>query len=220
MKNSSTFTTLPGLPSSTSSKSMEKRSWSVSTSLERLLQGRSPLGASQTSLPKLPELTVSKFPTFSEIVSASQDISPTRTPGLFEQLVGNPEVLLQAYLESPSDYDPELVPLVTSMMNGTQIQDLPLEDQMKLNRWTVTYAQHTSSSEPSTVSPPVESELEDPTELEMGEDPDRKFFASHRLTSPLESDELPWTGDSGGEISLENFKLPLLPEYPDGWWKP
>lgn len=189
-------------PSSASSKSTPKRSWNATSSLERMLLGRTRPDAFPSTLLRLPALPTLTFPTFDETVSPAPATSTSRT-GLFSALISDPRELLHAYLERPEAYAHELLPILLDVISGKKTPEtMSPEEAQLLDQATLTYGERKKPS-PDSNDKGTTSTL---SSLSDGDDGD-------------EDEEIPWRDGGGGEISLDNFELPLVPETVEGWWR-
>ena len=196
MSTPSTLRTLLGPPSSASSKTTEKRSWNATKSLERMLQGR-----------MRPELLPTSSPMTFERILADTYLDPTGTPAsersqasLYEALIGDPRELLSDYVERPTSYPYELLPILLLLVNQSKTyKELTDPEREILNQATMIYAERSKPSKPSSPEPPARSTLQDPDD------------------EGLEDEEVPWVPQDGAEISLEDF--PETPYMPANWWK-
>lgn len=153
-------------------------------------------------LPLLPTLpTVSDFPLKDSSETKAQG-SRRQRPGLFMELVRDPAVLYQEYLEDPEEFDPEVAQLLTDLVTRKRTLDaLTAEEMRQLDQATVVMAQ--SSPKPSKdKSQSSESKTRSPIDLDddFGE----------------EDEEIEW---NGGDMSLSPLPDPIpMPTVPTMWW--
>lgn len=75
------------------------------------------------------------LPSFVELVERDTQPKPTkRERGLFESLIGNPNVLYDDYLRSPQKYDERLHPLLVKLLQQTERSSLSSQDEDLLNQ--------------------------------------------------------------------------------------
>ena len=102
-----------------------------------------------------------RFPTFAELVqedAEAEPASPRRDKGLFEALIGNPEVLINDSISHPNRYDQEEIALLYSLVSGKEkLQDLAPAAREMLDRATLNYAQPYRERKP--VPPPQSVKL-------------------------------------------------------------
>lgn len=125
---------------------------------------------------------------------------------LFESLVGEPRLLLEAYINDPKSYEHELLPVLTKLVSGIRYEELTPEEKELLNRATVTYAERTSASkklnEQSTRT--QSSSMDDPSD-EDGEDDEEAYgIPGELITREGQSPEL-----------MPPFEVPVAAER---WW--
>lgn len=215
MNNRSTSPTFSELSSRAISRTMEKRSWNATKSLERMLSGRSRPVLFPTISPSLPELPVLMPMTFEELAS-SPDTSTSSDGGLFSQLIGDPRELLHDLLDRPEHYERELLPILLELLARRRgLGDLTQQERALLDRSTAIYAERSQHSPSSTDSGQSLSRFQSPPP----EDED---------DGDGEEDELPWgRGESGPSIDLSSYDATAptfdfsLPdeESVEGWWR-
>jgi hypothetical protein len=80
------------------------------------------------------------FPRFSELIGEPERPGSPSASGLFVTLLGSPEVLLHDYLDSPSKYQNDILPLLQDLVSeNRKIADLNAEEMQALDRATIDY---------------------------------------------------------------------------------
>ena len=178
-----------------SSPRTRNKSWRATNSLERMLSGRTPLGVSQNTSPSSPEpLTWNP----QSLLTLSPPNTEVRSPtGLFEELLGEPRVLLHDYLERPEAYDYALMPVLTALLSGKKPSELSQEERELLNLSTVIYAEGpkpSSSFKPSPTTYP--------------------YPRPSANADKDDEEEIPW-------IEPDAYDVPFgyIPDAKEGWWK-
>jgi len=129
------------------------------------------------SLLELRGLMPPTFPTFSELARISAE--PERRPetGLFDALLGNPEILFVDYLEHPESYDDQTAELLQLLVGGARkLHELSPDDQQLLNRATVEFAQ-TVHPKPGSLTSPVPPTV--PTPEPDDDEPELEYRDGH-----------------------------------------
>lgn len=114
----------------------------------------SPQDAVRRALPEPP-----RFPSFQELVQ--QDALAQLTPapkvsrGVFEELLGHPEPILQSAVEDPERYDAQALSLLRAIYNNTvRFSDLTPEEKALVNQATMEFFSATPSK-PVPPAPPM-----------------------------------------------------------------
>jgi len=118
------------------------------------------------SLTSLPPICAPRFPTLNELVHPQtfeclisiESEKPARPQGLFEGLLqGHAEILARDIEDHPEKYNPQVLPLISELSQGTRSkEDLTEKECELLDRATLDFASYVPPKKsPSTIPPPV-----------------------------------------------------------------
>ena len=107
-----------------------------------------------------------RFPTLFELAGETDKPEPRRDKGIYEALIGDPAVLFQAVLDSPSSYETGVSELLQDLMYSRQkVEELSQEQQDQLNRAAVEFA--TAKSPAPSPPSPSKPKPKPPREVEL-----------------------------------------------------
>jgi hypothetical protein len=135
---------------------------------------REPFPGSSLLTNLLPLLTPAPptFPTFSQLVEEDRRrqsaVSATKQTGLFSELLGDPQTLLQDLISDPDKYEDGVYNLLLPLVSGQRkLEDLNPEERALLDRAVVDYSQ--AAKPPPPPEPPTPPPKKEKTAAKGGE---------------------------------------------------
>src|SRR5882724_2193894 len=101
------------------------------------------------TLQSLPPLEPLRFPSFQDLVAADREMQlmttkpVTKDPGAFTAFLGDPRILLDAWVTNPDVFDPRLGDLLIALVAGQKkLEELSPAEMALLNSATMEFAQY------------------------------------------------------------------------------
>jgi hypothetical protein len=171
------------------------------------------------TLPSLPPLEPLRFPRFQDLVAADREMilatKPTvKDQGAFTAFLGDPKILLDAWVTNPDVFDPALGELLIALVTGQKkLEGLSPAEMAVLNTATVEFAQY---------RPPAPA----PKPAELRPDP---FAGLEQAADEEDEREIEWNDRRGGGGAAPAAAAAMVPpaptdsldvtKVPTRWWE-